>query len=1831
MSTTLIRDTSLLFPEWAPFEELPETGSVLEDVEFSDFEEEWTAEKVTLTTDVELDSQLTFDLFGFDIGFGDPSTDVTSAKLTIELESEPAVTAIGILLLGAGIATAEDIASAANGFGLRSMTADELSAARSSFETSNDEQPSIGRIRAELSELAGRVVLPEEVFQVGTLVEQNGQVTGIEPHPDDPPASVTLGEISLYADSVEGAGIDVGASETVSLPPLLFRDTQVGLELRDLVPDLSESITPEPVASMPGYDAAWRGLYVGEITVWGLQTWLPFLPSDMDSAVADGTSLTFSEWLIDRDGIVGSVTLDLPENHPDHEDAIWKLDRLTVAFDRSWVPEALSASVDLALAHLNDEFDVVGTAGDVTLVSELRYDPTQPPAARFGFDIVARATEKGPLLDLRSDDLGTASTVLYTVLGGLVVAGGTGPSLFVGALAALEGANVLTTDRLAIENLEFSYRTKQTGTTGVWKRVLGLDLDFVAEFTLDIDAADLNTPLGLKTNGVTVEYVTNHAALADAGIAVDPVTVDWHMDDVAVSLQADANVGNAITVSSVELRTEGEEFLIELGVETEGDGDVVLTGVPDAIVIAVDSDGNVDIRLGGGMPVTLLVPGVLYARGELQTGADAVDVPPAGQGLSWDGAMAGSLSGFLIGNGTATRPEDHLKRESYMLGLDVGLLSANRSDGMTTLVLTIDGTFTPGIPLGTSGVGLYGLGLVYAQNARPALPRPDDYAGWYMDEAPKYTTHASKWQPALDEWGFGASTIIGSAPDDATSWSAKVGLILLLPGPVIILAGTGDTFSEKPTMGGGDNPPFAAVVVLDLEDDVLTVDLQVNLEIPQGAGGKLVTVEIPVEIFVNLDDATDFHLYMGRYAPPEARIIAEALGMLDLSAYLMLDGSPITGLPTVDPLPGLALALGGEAGVEWGLKSSIVSAYWYAEAEFHLGVSLADPPLLVGMIEVEGGLVMKVFGFGFDFGIYARLAGRAPQPFELTGEVGIDIDLPWPFDDIHTSASVSFGSGGDLPDAPNPLVDCQLRPRRRKETLSLGETNADGETPVVPVDPVFVLSFDAPLNGIGPLGSFTVASADGGEDVWSVVTTEEAPKSGVDRRHRLGYRYDLTECTVTNTQTGEVVSEAPATWTPGGDAAAPGSAAPAAGGQPARTDLLLFTHEATYLNRTVGLGGELSKRQTEAWDPCSLKKPQTREDYDASGLAAGDALESPRRLTRENRDMPGDPPVWARIVPEGSQAVRRLIDSRSVRGGVVKPPFSPAEAPVQPLQRDRVLGIPQVIPQSQAGMMYLNQMIGPAPDGTSHATATGVITEIVPPVDPLDIVLSDHEHAKLRLLVADDVQVVAVGLRDGEPVTGRLALSRIGTSFHLQGILGEPPETHRSWSLFECTPSRPVDAIRLFAVRPPNLAHIPAELERMAAAILSVEVRYGDRTERAERETLTDLTSNLLEAKLRGESLDMLEPGTTYELAVTVEATHAEQWSEDPVQTGDPAGTFTKTFTFRTSEDPPSSLRGTTAGPDFTREDWDVATTPSGSVPHYTEDPAEVVFRSERTLSEYERHGEAIALRFVDESGVDLFEHASVVAERARDLPAEQAAWRSTLEGLSCIDDEVGELWREATATIASLLEPETRYTAILHRVDAAASLETVDWAAAPAVYRWRFRTSRWSNAGKHLTAHTPVDELTDTSPDAAAVRTAVTNVAVPETTDGNVTVDDRALDSLLFETLGLPPRRPPDDPEVIRVWRWDPETDAADLVALVFDSPEPLIRNGTTLAIRQGGRDRSGSIVTGEAGARLIFVPDAGELAPGQPIRASLSTTTHRLTIPLPDQPSVLTPEGVQ
>src|SRR5690606_9306091 len=160
---------------------------------------------------------------------------------------------------------------------------------------------------------------------------------------------------------------------------------------------------------------------------------------------------------------------------------------------------------------------------------------------------------------------------------------------------------------------------------------------------------------------------------------------------LGVRLPTAITVGSLLTITSVTVRQEDDDrLLLELGTQVSGEGDLHVTGLPDLIRVGIDTvRETVDFALGrSGESLTLLVPGVVYASGTLQTGSDAARAL-GGDTTAWQQLMVGSLRAFLVGNGTASAPADHLSKSSYLFDLEIGLISAvHRTDGTTAVVLT---------------------------------------------------------------------------------------------------------------------------------------------------------------------------------------------------------------------------------------------------------------------------------------------------------------------------------------------------------------------------------------------------------------------------------------------------------------------------------------------------------------------------------------------------------------------------------------------------------------------------------------------------------------------------------------------------------------------------------------------------------------------------------------------------------------------------------------------------------------------------------------------------------------------------------------------------------------------------------------------------------------------------------------------------------------------------------------------------------------------------------------------------------------------------------------
>ena len=64
-------------------------------------------------------------------------------------------------------------------------------------------------------------------------------------------------------------------------------------------------------------------------------------------------------------------------------------------------------------------------------------------------------------------------------------------------------------------------------------------------------------------------------------------------------------------------------------------------------------------------------------------------------------------------------------------------------------------------------------------------------------------TDPFKWSPDTGAWAFGAGLSLGTLPDAGFAVNTKALLVVLLPGPVILLQGTADIFKPPAAFGGG--------------------------------------------------------------------------------------------------------------------------------------------------------------------------------------------------------------------------------------------------------------------------------------------------------------------------------------------------------------------------------------------------------------------------------------------------------------------------------------------------------------------------------------------------------------------------------------------------------------------------------------------------------------------------------------------------------------------------------------------------------------------------------------------------------------------------------------------------------------------------------------------------------------------------------------------------------------------------------------------------------------------------------------------------------------------
>ena len=192
--------------------------------------------------------------------------------------------------------------------------------------------------------------------------------------------------------------------------------------------------------------------------------------------------------------------------------------------------------------------------------------------------------------------------------------------------------------------------------------------------------------------------------------------------------------------------------------------------------------------------------------------------------------------------------------------------------GYTFFAIYIGVELPAGIPLGQSGVAIFGMAGLFALNMEPGrLPDQAWYAiqpapSWYHLPQPPGVANLLKWTNQEGSLALGAGVTLGTVVDNGFTFNGRMLLVLVFPGPIIMLEGRANILKDRASLR--DEPMFRALAVLDFREKSLQVGLDATYKVDDNAG--LIEIGGGAEAFFSENATPNWHLYLGVDEPASA-------------------------------------------------------------------------------------------------------------------------------------------------------------------------------------------------------------------------------------------------------------------------------------------------------------------------------------------------------------------------------------------------------------------------------------------------------------------------------------------------------------------------------------------------------------------------------------------------------------------------------------------------------------------------------------------------------------------------------------------------------------------------------------------------------------------------------------------------------------------------------------------------------------------------------------------------------------------------------------------------
>ena len=461
---------------------------------------------------------------------------------------------------------------------------------------------------------------------------------------------------------------------------------------------------------------------------------------------------------------------------------------------------------------------------------------------------------------------------------------------------------------------------------------------------------------------------------------------------------------------------------------------------------------NGGLKLADGLPVGASVEGLRVSWDPASADVlESVAISLDGVGLELDvpGAVVfdGSVSFTTEGGGSGFTGHGSLTIIPIGVSIDVNVVVGRAQTGETYFYFHLGVELPAGIPLFSTGAAFFGFEGLVANNMGPDRADGEPwYHGWYV-RAPRGATNAQKWAVDVGAFAIGAGTTLGTFADDGYTVNTSVLLILVLPGPVLLLEGKGSFLTAR--KGGGEGN-FEALLVLDVPSKLFEANLAVAYEVD-----KLIDLTGSADVafsWAKPPPPNVWHVYLGEKSPMSRRWRAEFLQIFRANSYFMVDAD--------------RMALGSWVGFDEYWDFGPVHVWAKADIEGEGEVSW-NPEHFFGRLILGGEVGVSAFGARIVMGAWAFIEAQGPTPWTLAFDLRayIEIDL-WLFS-FSWSHTIHLEWGNRVLPKPQPALPI-VSEIAAEHMLVSGGGPLDGAT--VPPDGRPLILFNRPVRDLGELG-----------------------------------------------------------------------------------------------------------------------------------------------------------------------------------------------------------------------------------------------------------------------------------------------------------------------------------------------------------------------------------------------------------------------------------------------------------------------------------------------------------------------------------------------------------------------------------------------------------------------------------------------------------------------------------------------------------------------------------------------------------------------------------------